>query len=99
LNGYDDTCWAKPETLIVTHWFTDSCVNGAVWYTAGNTKVCHDHSGSYYNYDWFIDSWRTDVYQWTQICGRNDGYFDYWWNHTDSGDSAGTIFGVLMLNT
>lgn len=97
-NYYDDSCWAANPSSVGTHWFVRSCWYGSVWRTNGNTQVCHNHDGSYYNYDFGNPGLRTDVYQWTQICGRNDGYFNYWWNHTDSGEYSSLIYGFIVLN-
>lgn len=99
-NYWDDSCWAAnpspPPGNI--HWFISSCRYGGVWYMANYTQVCHDHSGGYYNYDFADPRLRTDVSQWAQICGKNDGYFNYWWNHTDSGEYSSLIYGFVVLN-
>ncbi len=97
-NFTDDGCWAANPSPFDTHWFIDSCYYGAVWFAAGYTQVCHDHSGSYYNTDFGDPNQRTDVDQWAQMCGRNDGYFDYWWSHIDSGEYAEIIYGFVLLN-
>jgi len=96
-NRRTDSCSAANPSALGTHWFTKSCQPGTVWYTS-SSRVCHEHRGSYYNYDFLVASKRTDASQYIMICGRNDGFFDYRWTHTDSGEGSFLIFGWLILN-
>ncbi len=93
-----DTCAAANPSALGTHWFKKTCQPGRLWYTNSSTKVCHEHRGSYYNWDFGLDSRRTDSSHYTLICGRNDIYFNYSWSYTDSGEAAILIRGRLILN-
>lgn len=93
-----DTCSAANPSALGTHWFKKSCQPGGMVYNSTSTQVCHDHHGSYYNYDFGLNSLRTDASHGTRICGRNDGYFGYSWSYTDSGEWSILIYGRLILN-
>jgi len=96
-SSYSDGCWAANPSALGTHWFVSSCATGGPYYTS-STRVCNDHAGSYYNYDFLDASQRTDVSDSDWLCGRNDAMFDYNWSHNDSGEASLLIYGSVVVN-
>lgn len=95
---YHLSWWAANPSALGTHWFISNYSHFGPFPLAAGTQVYHRMSGDYYNYDFGIPSYRTDVHETAAITARNDGYFNYSWNHTDSGEGAWLIFGRLVLN-
>lgn len=92
---YNDRCWATTSSPIDTHWFVSHCAHGAPWYE-DSAYVCNYNEGEYYNWDLLDDSQATYVAQSVVVCGRNDAYFDYSWDHQDGGEAAFLIDGSVF---
>lgn len=96
-NSYGDGCWAANPSSLGTHWFVSSCQLGGPWYPSA-TRVCNDNRGYYYNWDFEDENLRTNVSQWSWMCGRNDALYDFNWSHNDSGEFSLLIYGSVVLN-
>ncbi|CAG0959791.1 hypothetical protein METP2_00715 [Methanosarcinales archaeon] len=80
-------CWAANPSSLDTHWFVDSCnFLGSVTYSSGRTSLSSEVNSKFHNYDWGFDSWVTYAEHWSKIQGRNDSWYDYWWDTTHSGE-------------
>ena len=95
--SYGDGCWAANPSSLGTHWFVSSCQLGGPWYPSA-TRVCNENRGYYYNWDFEDENLRTDVSQWSWMCGRNDALYDFNWSHNDSGEFSLLIYGSVVLN-
>lgn len=60
--GWYTECWAANPSSLGTHWYVASCVNGSPVYGSSRTDVTHDSDAAYYNYDFQLDTTRTDVW-------------------------------------
>ncbi|MDW7728103.1 MAG: hypothetical protein SCH70_13565 [Candidatus Methanoperedens sp.] len=81
------SCWAANPSSQDTHWFVDSCnFFGSVTYSSDRTSLFSEVKSKFHNYDWGIDSWATYAEHWSKIQGRNDSWYNYWWDTTHSGE-------------
>lgn len=89
-------CWAANPSSLGTHWFTRYC--SSPWPYWNYTSVYSSSSGGYINWDFGNDSVATYVDQWCQIQALNNGWYRYWWRHTDAGEFSVFIRGRVRLN-
>lgn len=90
LNG----CWAANPSSLGTHWYVSSC--GKQGPSGGDYGYDFTALGSYYNYDFGLNSLMTTVSQYVRI--RLAGYLGVVtsWNHTDGGEFSYLIFGSFQ---
>lgn len=86
--GWYTECWAASPSSLGTHWYVASCVNGSPVYGPGRTDVTHDSDAAYYNYDFQLDTTRTDVWHWIRLRGYAAGGYWYTFSYSDAGEGA-----------
>lgn len=82
-------CWAANPSSLGTHWFQSSCA----FFDARTFGVDYNSTGSYYNWDFGLDSLRTDVTQSVRIRLEHSIGVVASFSHTDSGEWSYLIYG------
>lgn len=82
-------CWAANPSALGTHWFNSACVG----FNAEPFGVDYNTGGTYFNWDFGLNTLRTDVGQTVRIHLQHSIGVITSWSHTDGGEFAALIFG------
>lgn len=84
-------CWAANPSSLGTHWYVSSCGRQGPY--GGDYSYDFTALGSYYNYDFGLNSLITTVSQNIRIRLQGSIGVVTSWNHTDGGEFSYLIFG------
>ncbi|MBI3801383.1 MAG: hypothetical protein HY268_30970 [Deltaproteobacteria bacterium] len=106
MNWYYDAPHAVSPTPVNTHWYIDWTVNlGVWWYQSWITgwEPCHGFKVQYKNIDFPPGLPKrpnnpTLIIHQTQMCGRSDSGYDYWWWHWEYGPYSALLSAYLIVS-
>lgn len=92
ISGGSPSCWAANPSALGTHWFNSSCFG----FNANPFGVDYNAGGFYFNWDFGLNTLRTDVSQSVRIELRHSIGVITSFAHADSGEFSALIYGSFF---